>query len=1163
MSEQGDGWFYKDNLGNGNFSPARLISSRPSFSGLDDGKLSILELQGDGRKYLVQASSLPKGYFELTMEEEWTPFHAFDSYPNIDLHDPNLKFIDLNGDGLPELLISYEKEFLWYASKGIAGYDSPLIAAKAIDEEKGPQVIFEDTDNSALIAIADMSGDGLADIVVISYSSVCYYPNLGYGKFGARVSMPMNGCFDTITGFNPHFIQLADIDGSGTTDIIYCAKEKLQVWFNEAGNSLADKQEIFYPFPLMDDAAKISFTDLLGNGTACIIWSSPLPAFQNSPLKYIDLMGGRKPHVMFSHKNNMGRETTLDYKSSTQYYLQDKKEGKPWITKLPFPVQCVSRVMVEDKISQTRFVNEYSYHHGYFDAPEREFRGFAKVIQKDSESFENFIAQKTGSVTQVVEKDFFQPVVTTIHWFHTGAYLGRETMEQRLSNEFYPASLVKSGKITDAKLITELNSYQLPEITIPGNLTAAETVECYRALKGLPLRTEVYSDEGDPGVNQHPYIVTQYNYSVQLLQAKKGNQYAVFLTHEKENLGIHFERNPNDPRITHAINIAIDTFGNILESAAIVYGRKEADMDLPTKADRTHQTRQHILYTKNIYTKLIDTPGSYCLPVACENQVWELNAALTTAIFYTKEEIQISLAAAIITNYAKEAKLGEKRMIEHSKTLFLKTDLTGPETFGTMAIPLLTYENYLLAFTPSMIADIYGVRTNEVFLRTKGAYIDLDGDNNYWIPSGRIAYHADFKSNPFATVIPPVVAGSLFFAKKNFYLPLAYSDGFGNMSKIFYDAQKIFINHSVDALNNESISEGFNYRTMQPYLLRDANDNRTGVRFDEMGWVAASFIMGMAGEFKGDLLDTSQAESSPNDHPTTKMEYEFRYFFSGGKLPDRVKTTVREQHHFKPKAPEAGSIVNWLSTLSDTINTDNPGVTTSVVWQDSYAYCDGSGNIVLRKVQAEPGFAPARDTGGELIRGIDGLVQMKNTAPQLRWVGNGRTLLNNKGKPVKQYDPYFDSSPEYNTESELVQMGFTTLNIYDAPGRVIKTIYPTGTFSSLAFDAWKQVTSDQNDHVKASDWYSARITGAMGAAEKLAAEKTSVHDQTPAINWIDSLGRPFIKMEHCRSQRSGEAVEEYFYYTRTEADAEGNSLSITDARGNKVMTWKYDMLGSI
>ena len=56
--------------------------------------------------------------------------------------------------------------------------------------------------------------------------------------------------------------------------------------------------------------------------------------------------------------------------------------------------------------------------------------------------------------------------------------------------------------------------------------------------------------------------------------------------------------------------------------------------------------------------------------------------------------------------------------------------------------------------------------------------------------------------------------------------------------------------------------------------------------------------------------------------------------------------------------------------------------------QAAFEYSDGMGSVLVKKVQAEP-EAPGRP---------------------LRWVANGKTILNNKGKPVKQYEPYFSAS---------------------------------------------------------------------------------------------------------------------------------------------------------
>ena len=88
----------------------------------------------------------------------------------------------------------------------------------------------------------------------------------------------------------------------------------------------------------------VTVTDLFGNGTACLVWSSPLPGDMNRRMRYIDLMGGQKPHLMIGSRNNLGAETRVQYAASTRFYLEDKAAGRPWITRLPFPVHVVERI---------------------------------------------------------------------------------------------------------------------------------------------------------------------------------------------------------------------------------------------------------------------------------------------------------------------------------------------------------------------------------------------------------------------------------------------------------------------------------------------------------------------------------------------------------------------------------------------------------------------------------------------------------------------------------------------------------------------------------------------------------------------------------------------------------------------------------------------------
>ncbi|MEO6720604.1 MAG: SpvB/TcaC N-terminal domain-containing protein [Ferruginibacter sp.] len=1113
LTEQANGWYYKSNSGNGNFDSVKLVSPKPAMNGLSNGTVHFQDLEANGQKFLV--SNDLNGFYEYTPEEEWLPFKPFNEVANINLHDANTKMLDLNGDGKADILISEDDMFVWYPSKGKQGFESYRTARKNSDEEKGPNIVFADSTQS--IVLADMSGDGLMDIVRIRCNDIVYWPNLGYGKFGAKVSMSNAPAFDHPDHFNPKYIKLADIDGSGTTDIIYLADNSFKIYFNQSGNSWSDVNIVPgvnpLPFPAIDDHTNVNIIDLLGNGTGCIVWSSPLPPYAQNPLRYIDLMGGKKPHVMTSYKNNMGKEVTMQYKPSTYFYLEDKKAGHPWITKLPFPVQCVEMVVTVDKITKTRFTNHYRYHHGYYDYKEREFRGFGRVDQTDTEHFEDYKKNIINGSPQLHDKSFFEPPILTKTWFHTGAFLGKEKILKQFEHEYYQNALEK----------------KLQEPLLDDNLTTDEIREALRACKGMPLHVEVYSKDGSDK-EDIPYTTAHHTCKIKLLQAKANNAHAVFLVHESEALTYTYERHLDDPRVAHVMNIEIDDYGNVLKSAAIGYGRKIKDPDL-TATEQAAQEKINIIYTENGFTttdnpdiKLIDTPVDYRLPVLFKTKTYELTGYETkTDPYFSVDEI-VKNFPLTNTDYEKKPAAGkQKRLIEHIKIQFLKNDLSGPLDFGKMQSLLLPYQSFQLALTPGLVTNIFGTKVNDSLLTGEGKYVKLD--DNYWIASGTQTFDAT-----------------------HFYQVIKITDPFSNHTLMTYDTDyHFYILQTEDALQNISAVVKFNFRTLSPYLVKDINDNRTGVRTDALGMVISSFVMGKATEAVGDEMEIDSPDLSANDHSTNLLEYDLNNYQQHGK-PNFVKTTISDIYYRDQKTPNSEQTY------------------------ESYAYSDGSGNVLMTKVQAEPGKAKEITINADKTVTVNIVDTSSFSTKQLRWIGNGRTILNNKGKPVKQYEPYFSINPYYEDAKELVEQGVTPIITYDAAGRVIRTDMPDGTFTKVEFDAWKQISYDAVDTVLKSQWYIDRGSPAKDKAipvdpEQRAAWLSAILANTPSISYLDSLGRPFLAVQHNRTFNVDEVskkatdITNEIIKTFTETDIEGNLRSVTDARENVVMQYKYDMLG--
>src|SRR5271169_5258209 len=200
LTEQGGRWYYKPNYSPANqqtvdgqqitlpqFGAVRVVVRRPSLTSLSNGRQQLMDLSGDGKLDLVEFDGPCPGFFERTDDANWESFQTFPSLPQLDWQNPNLKFIDLTGDGFPDLLISEDDAFWWHTSLATEGFGPAQRVPQALDEEQGPKLVFADGTES--IFLADMSGDGLTDLVRIRLGEVCYWPNLGYGRFGAKIAM--------------------------------------------------------------------------------------------------------------------------------------------------------------------------------------------------------------------------------------------------------------------------------------------------------------------------------------------------------------------------------------------------------------------------------------------------------------------------------------------------------------------------------------------------------------------------------------------------------------------------------------------------------------------------------------------------------------------------------------------------------------------------------------------------------------------------------------------------------------------------------------------------------------------------------------------------------------------------------------------------------------
>ncbi|WP_433734609.1 toxin TcdB middle/N-terminal domain-containing protein [Nocardia sp. CA-129566] len=1039
------------------------------------------------------------------------------------------------------MLITEDDALVWHPALGEDGFGAERRVPTARDETRGPALIFADPEQT--IHLADMSGDGLTDLVRIRNGEVSYWPNLGYGRFGPKVTMDRAPWFDRPDQFDSKRVLVADIDGSGTTDILYLHADGIRVFLNQSGNCWGDPVAINVVPPVAAPTG-VQALDLLGNGTACLVWSSPLPSEAGRPLRYVDLMGGKKPHLLVAMKNNLGAETEIRYAPSTKFYLQDRLAGAPWKTKLPFPVYVVEQVTARDRWRNTSFSSTYSYHHGYFDGPEREFRGFGRVEQVDVEDFGIFAGANINSPYITQDHRLYQPPVKTVTWYHTGATISEQILHQ-FDHEYFPHSLENHRQFLGT---FQEGAFPEPDLDAQ-NLTADERREAMRACRDAPLRQEVY--ELDMAAlargQQIPvrlFSATAHSCHIRLVQPRIGERHAVFHTTESESISYHYELDLRaetvmpDPRITHALNVRVDEYGNILQSVTVGYPRWQAvplnDPLLPPGAETlvaAVQGELHLAYVETRYTDdVVTEPDNYRLRLSCETKASELSGITPAAGRYFALEqlrgLQLSDRYPVVgmpiesipyhqlPNRARP----QQRVVELTRSLFFDAALDTPLPFGTLNARALPFETYTLALTDALLTAVFGdklVADVAAALENGSASgylggpvlaqrLGADTAGQHWICSGIAGYQVD--------------------APQHFFLPERYTDPFGNVTVVALDPRDLYLLSSTDALGNRTEVTDFDFRVLSPRRIRDINGNFSHARYDILGLLAVTAVSGKNGE--GDSLDEFD-DAAIDPDPARLAAFFVTEDFAATIAQSLLGGATSRFLYYLGGTVRNGTIV-WGEhppSAAAIMRERHADQQTHSPLQTAFEYSDGGAQVIVKKVQAEP-----ESPGGPI-----------------RWAATGKTILNNKGKPVKQYESYFSPAEVGHRFEEPREIGVTPVIFYDAVGRQVRANSPDGSFSRVEFSPWHSTEYDANDTVlePGNAWY-ARMSASAIPAERRAAQLTVAHAATPALTLLDSLARPVVTIAH---NRAGGIDEKHITFTKF--DAEGKPLWVHDARGNR------------
>lgn len=1112
---------YWRNLGHGRLDRPRPMQNAPAGFQLADSGVQLMDANGNGRIDLLVSNGLISGYFPSRFGSAWDQqtFQRYQYAPSFQLTDPDVKLIDLTGNGVTDAIRSSNRLECYFQDPKHGWKVTRFI------ERQG----FPDISDSR-VKWGDMTGDGLQDVVLVLDGNIEYLPNLGYGNWGKPIRM--QNCPKFPNGYNPRRILVGDLDGDGLSDIVYVDNTKITLWINQSGSGWSNPI-VITGTPRVSDEDSVRLIDLVGSGVSGILWTNDSSSSSQDNMFFLDLTGGSKPYLLNEMDNHIGALTRVEYASSIRYFLEDEKRPETsWRTPLPFPVQVVAKVEVIDQISRSKMTTEYSYHHGYWDGAEREFRGFGRVEQRDSEVFAHYHAEGLHAdlpFEQVASKAFSPPLLTRT-WFHQGP-VGDENgdwKELNLSNEYWTGDSQAFSRQPVTDFLNNIGDRRVKR-------------DALRTLQGSILRTEMYALDGTDLENR-PYTITEIVNGLREEtppHPSEGDRKHIFFPFKMAERTTQWERG-HEPMTQFSFMGTYDKYGQplMMSSIAVPRGRNyresaEPDIENPylcTVALTDYAQRDddmHYIVDRVARTTMSEIINDGSLNVF---QLWEAVKAGTIL----KRTIGQTLHYydGIAYQGLPFSKLGE---------------------YGA----LVRTENLVL--TKEMIQEAY--HSNGEWSR-----VDLPP---YLRPDGPPAWNMDYP-DPFRNQIQALAgyhyhvngpdseysSGYFQLTERRRYdfhelgakgrgLLITTRDPLGQDTEIMYDTPYQLLPVKVIDSIGLTTEARYNYRVLQPSEVMDPNNNKTKMTFTPSGLLKTISAQGKVSE--GD-----------QQRPGVRLEYDFMKFMNSGQ-PISIRT-VKQIHHdteFDVTLPKRDESITTME------------------------YSDGFGRLLQTRTQA------ANMIFGESIHGDAGLPSDQSN-PLLPAIGqvyctdeeeivvvSGWKTYDNKGRVVEQFEPFYSCGRKYAAPTPQ-QLGQKITMYYDPRGQVIRTVNPDGSEQRVIYGIptdlsnpdefiptpWEAYHYDANDLAPLS--YDPKALIADGSVKRLTDYAPVHHHFTPSSIIIDALGRTVetVQRNRVKPESQGSSlppIEEY--RTRSFYDIQGNLLMVTDALQRIASRYVYDFAG--
>lgn len=1113
---------YWRNLGGGRFDLPRFMRDAPGGLALADAGVQFIDADGNGRTDLLVTNGAMSGYFPLSIGGQWDrrSFRRYRQAPSFNLEDPEVKLVDLDGDGVTDAIRSGSRLECFFNDPQEGWNNTRWVERQAL--EVFPNVNFSDP----RVKWGDFTGDGLQTIALVYDGSFVYWPHFGHGNWGEPVRMKNSPRFPY--GYDPRRILVGDVDGDGLADIVYVEDTKVTLWINQSGNRWRDPITIKGTPPVSDmDAVRL--VDVLGSGISGVLWSRDANGLSRDHVFFLDFTGGLKPYLLHEMDNHIGAVTKVEYAPSTRFYLEDQRlPATRWKTTLPFPVHVVSRVEVIDHFSKGKLTTEYQYHHGYWDGGEREFRGFGMVEQRDTESFEKYDGSGLHGAEVFfagVEPKYFSTPTLSKTWFHQGP-VGEEFgdwQELDWSDEYW------SGDPQILKHTETVNQFLRSWPPTPNGRRVKR--DALRALRGSVLRTELYALDGSER-EKRPYTVSESSYGLTEIEPPADgdtSRLRIFFPHSTSQRTTQWERG-DDPMTQFSFTSytddaeTFDPFGRPLTQTQLACPRgwrnvedKPIESYLATRVRTVYaEPGDRQVYIHNRVAKVT----SYEMKNTSGKGVFNLSAIkeLNPDFKLIGQTLSFYDGDAFVGLPLKQ--VGKFGAVTRTESLVLNDDIL-QQAYGAEVPPYLEPSGNA-AWTADYPLEFRTLLPRRAGYTFHAGSADPTDPRGYFVNTSRQRY--DFQTKPSPTM-RGLVLETLDPLHDATFNPSAHR------TLIAYDKYQ-FLPEIVTDAAGLTMRAANDYRVLQPGEVTDPNDNKSFFNFSPLGLLESCLVRGKS-PTEGD-----------KDRPGVRMEFGFLAFENsppGNPQPIFVRT-IRHIHH-------------------DTeLNVPLPGRDETIT---TLEYSDGFGRLLQTRTQGEDvRFGDEHFGGGASVLpakqsdGAGGDVLGRGNTNELKpnVVVSGWQVYDNKGQVVEKYEPFFSEGWDYDQPVDS-KTGQKVAMFYDPRGHAVRTLNPDGSEQRMIYGVPGTIAAPDLTHpenFEPTPWEAYTYDANENAGRTHPAESSAYrhHWDTPVSILIDALGRTIQAVERNRDAPAipGDPpppIEELV--TRTTYDIRGNVLTITDA----------------